>query len=252
MEDMQAVFDMLRGHLLNSRRRYLVEEEHVTDIHELNKALADFSSYQEGYDSWQRRREEEFKAKEQEEIRLLRLKDFDDSVPTIFRGARISDFDGTFVAPYIDKLLGGDAPSWICLGRNGVGKTRLAYALGREWCDRGESFEITDGMRLTAYFRANSGAGTDICERIEGKYGWPKHLVIDEVDKLRGSENDIIFLTYLINIRYEKQLQTILFGNRGSYVKVEDIIGASAYSRLTSKDCLQAKFWNDEDRRALR
>ena len=231
-----------------NRRRYLASRGIVDDEH-VARELENFTLWQDAYEQWCESEEEAARMADERKRCEERLSDLEARTPPRYKGALISDFAGTFVEPYIGRLLDDDAPSWICLGANGVGKTRLAYALRREWTIRGESEGMTDGVGLTSFFRCNSTAGTDLCAVIDSTYGWQKHLIIDEVDKLRGSENDIIFLTYLINRRYEYGLQTILFGNKGAYAKVEDIIGLSALSRLSGRGCLPPKMWNGDDRR---
>ena len=204
--------------------------------------------HRESYEAWLRECEEAQAKSEREAALKDRLSDYEAMVPPMFKGASVDDFKGTLIEPYISRVLSEDGPSWLLLGTNGVGKTRLAWALCREWCVRGESYQVTNGTRLTAFFRRYGGIDSDLCDRIDGAFCAVRHLVIDEVDKLRGSENDMVFFSYLVDRRYEHRLQTIVMGNKGVF-EAREIVGASAYSRLTGDGALKPAYWKDEDRR---
>ena len=73
-------------------------------------------------------------------------------------------------------------------------------------------------------------------------------LIIDEIDKIYGSQADFLLLTYLIDIRYEDCLQTIVLGNKSKDTTVDSLIGSSSFSRL-SGDGARARYLVGPDKR---
>ena len=153
------------------------------------------------------------------------IRDFMLTVPKRYRNA---DIEGDFSSPFIQSLLEGQ--SGIILGGNGIGKTRLAWALAIQWkkAKPAEKVQIIDGAALLSEVKACEG---DWYETVRRRYGESEHLIIDEIDKIKGSEADWMLLTFLINHRYSWERQTIVIGNCQKE-ELMRIIGQSSYSRL--------------------
>lgn len=169
-------------------------------------------------------------AKSDEEIEREKqqgiLESFLRTVPARYRDADLSkDFHATF----IEDLRKGQ--SAIVVGGNGIGKTRLAWALAQAWkrevprC----TVRIVKGAALLSEVKSIEG---DWYRYIETEYGRCDHLFIDEIDKIKGSEADWMLLTYLIDYRYEWMRQTVVMGNC-SKEETLSLIGQSSYSRLS-------------------
>ena len=126
--------------------------------------------------------------------------------------------------------------SALVIGPNGCGKTALSWALYRESVIQGEwpvvvanAMDILHSLKGTVYQRG-------LCPRDAVKERWGRgvrRLLIDELDKIRGTEDDFLLLFELIDFRYSWRLQTVAFAN-GSLEDVRNRIGQSAYARLTS------------------
>ena len=180
--------------------------------------------------------------KEREEALFL------DSIPVRYRMADISDFDATPFEAEIPALVSG--ASRLLLGTVGIGKTRLAWALAREWHKTGERTEVVKAQEILSRIKSwQVSGGEDVFAKIRDMYGNKlPHLVIDEIDKIYGSQADFLFLSFLVDIRYEECLQTVVMGNKPASKDVIDLLGSSSFSRL-SGDGAVARYVVGKDRR---
>lgn len=183
-------------------------------------------------------------ASENETRRQALLQSFEKTVPARYRDADLySDFT---IVPggFIESFMKGQ--SGVLAGGNGLGKTRLAWALARHWKneDPACSVEIVKGAALLSEIKATEG---DWYRYVREGYGKADHLFIDEIDKIKGSEADWMLLTYLIDFRYEWCRQTIVIGNC-TRENVIQLIGQSSYSRLAG-DGAEAYHLTGKDRR---
>lgn len=198
------------------------------------------------YDEYIKKQEEAIKKQQKLERIQLNLKAFERNLPEVFKGASIKDFKRTEFKQYGDMLLSTNK-SFMLFGTTGIGKTRFAYALCREWIKRDESYAFITAVEFSSYIYSAYRNGNNVCPVIRESYG-EKHLIIDEIDKMRGNEQDFMFFSYLINYRYEKQLQTIVMGNKGGR-SAEEIVGASVYSRLSGNGAIEPIYIRGKDRR---
>ena len=199
------------------------------------------------YDEFMARQQEAMRRQQELEDIQQNLVAFDKLLPAVFKGASLKDFKGTQFEKYGNKLLASDR-SFMLFGTTGIGKTRFAYALCREWVKRRESYELITATEFSAGVYSAFRQGKDVCVYIRGSYGGYGHLIIDEVDKMRGNEQEFSWFSYLINYRYEKQLQTIVMGNKGNR-SAEEIVGASVYSRLSGDGSIEPIYIRGKDRR---
>lgn len=154
------------------------------------------------------------------------LSDFQRRIPKRYREA---DIEKDFHSPFVMKLFNGQ--SGVVIGGNGIGKTRLAWALAAAWKKQkpfSEAAIIVKGAELLSEVKAIDG---DWYRYIRDTYGRNEHLFIDEIDKIKGSEADWMLLTYLIDYRYEWMKQTVVMGNCSKDEAIK-LLGQSSYSRL--------------------
>ncbi|NCB03374.1 MAG: ATP-binding protein [Spirochaetia bacterium] len=120
--------------------------------------------------------------------------------------------------------------SLIMYGKNGTGKTRLAFASMRDKVLKGQSVkymtasEFFDEIKLTFN---NTIKVSDVL----GKYLHYDNLFIDEVDKTYGTVTEFIALFRLIDKRYLDLKPTVLIAN-ATKENVIDVIGRSSYERI--------------------
>ena len=187
-----------------------------------------------------KRRDDGFQ--EQQQAFAGYLASFLSSIPPRYREADLrKDFTQS---EFISALESGQ--SGIVVGSNGIGKTRLAWALARSWKELNplDSVAVVKGAALLSEVKAAEG---DWYRYVREAYGMQHHLFIDEIDKIRGSESDWMILTYLIDYRYEWMRQTVVLGNC-SKDEALSLLGQSSYSRL-SGDGARAYSLSGTDRR---
>lgn len=122
-----------------------------------------------------------------------------------------------------------DGASALILGSNGAGKTYMAYALSKAWSEMAHDAVVIKATEILGTIKGSP----DPFKAIRDRYGRGiRHLVIDEIDKIFESKADFVYLNYLIDIRYEWVLQTVVLGN-GTKDDFIGNLGQSIYSRLT-------------------
>lgn len=193
--------------------------------------------------------EAEKERRAEEEARDARYRDFvENSVPRRYKDAEVEDF--TASSPFfgeIGAILEGE--SRLILGTNGIGKTRLAWALAKRWQREGRTVAVCKAQELLSKLKSWQKPETDAYRMIRTVYGRDLSLlIIDEIDKIYGSQADFLLLTYLIDIRYEDCLQTIVLGNKSKDTTVDSLIGSSSFSRL-SGDGARARYLVGPDKR---
>lgn len=238
--------------------RALTEEQKI----EIEKAYSEYLKAEEEKkksEEAQRKSEEDKRKKEEarklEEDRKLRAEEQKKqryesivrSIPIRFRDADISDFKGSIAEKQIEKVLSSDA-NWLCLGMNGVGKTRLAYALLKEWGKKDETVVYVTATELSSRIRAWIMQGLDVCIELRYRYENIEHFIIDEIDKSKGNENDLNYLSYLVDCRYKNKKQTVIFGNKGDSTP-EELLGTSIYSRMVGEEAVESVYWRGKDKR---
>lgn len=184
--------------------------------------------------------EQERIRKEQEEIaKLERLENFQYKVPPRFRNADISLLNMGKQAQAIV-----DGASGLILGSNGPGKTFFVWAVAKEWVKKDERYEITKAQKLLSDIKLQKNP----YDHIDSTFGKHlEHLVIDEIDKIFESKADYVYLNYLIDMRYEWMLQTVVVGN-GDKESFISALGQSIFSRLVGDGGVFIQH-NGEDRR---
>lgn len=126
----------------------------------------------------------------------------------------------------------------MLIGGVGTGKTHLAVCICKELaekavrCQIATIFEIIRNIKATWSGLATDEWGDKITEQgvIDGFSSVPL-LVIDEIGAQYGSESELIFITEIINNRYQAMLPTIAIGNV-KRSEMEKLIGARAVDRI--------------------
>lgn len=173
------------------------------------------------------------------------------NTPERFKGVKLSDFNNTPFSSVIQDAIDKDV-LWLLLGTNGVGKTRFAWALANEWASMGYTTCIMTATQFTSLIRMSTQTGKDTCELIRERFEKIDKIIIDEIDKIKGTENDILYISDLINIRYEQCRHLFLFGNIHSkdfLEEAERLLGKSAVSRLTGDGAITPCLIISDDRR---
>jgi len=157
------------------------------------------------------------------------IKRFENKTPLRFRNLDIASFNNQNL---VNKLLNG--ASALILGNNGTRKTGLAYCLCSEWVKKGDSVQIEKAQVLLSKIKGQERP----YKFIDDTYKNTDHLVIDEIDKIFESRADFIYLSYLVDVRYEWCKQSIVIGNTNRTNKEEirnnfiSVLGQSIFSRL--------------------
>lgn len=207
------------------------------------------SELEEKFRLWSIKKEEESERVRKNEEEKQKQKEWDDflsTVPARFRNAEAAQLPLEFKPIYEDLVEG---KSGLLYGKNGPGKTHLAWCAAKEWKKKNESFSIEKGLETLSWIKSMIGDGGNITEAVKNRYLKVKHLVIDEIDKIFETSADFVYLTYLIDIRYDWMLQTVLITNRTTTKEIIDNIGQSVYSRLTEEGNVVCGFMNSVDRR---
>lgn len=114
-------------------------------------------------------------------------------------------------------------------GKNGTGKTHLAFATLRYLVNKGYkakyilAFELFDMVR-------NSFSDSRLVAEIEKLYKVP-YLIVDEIDKKFGTQTEFLALYKLINYRYNEELRTMLISNAEKDDLIE-VIGLASFDRI--------------------
>ena len=154
-----------------------------------------------------------------------------DQIPSRFKDATFDNFvcktDKHKMA--VDFLKKGK--SIALYGKNGTGKTHLAFATLRHLVNNNKgkkvkyilAFELFDMVR-------NSFNDISLKKDIDA-LGDIFYLIIDEVDKKFGTQTEFLALYKLINYRYNSELKTMLISNAEKEDLIE-VIGLASFDRI--------------------
>ena len=121
--------------------------------------------------------------------------------------------------------------SLIFIGSTGTGKNMLSAIIGQDIITRGFSFLHTTALKIVRKYK-DSWKQPDVTEeQVLSYYTTPDLLVIDEVGVQFGSPTEQLYLTELINDRYEAMKPMILIANL-TLKQVEDALGARSMERF--------------------
>jgi DNA replication protein DnaC len=174
------------------------------------------------------RKEQEKREEEKQRIKeKQRQQEYFNSLPKRFRDASFENFIGLEKErKQIEKLTGG-----VMFGTNGNGKTHLGYAACRKIVENGGTAKLIKAFdffnEIKKEFNNPSTAGDTI-----KRYSDLDYLVIDECDKIYGSQTEYLNLIDLIGKRYDKELPTLVISNCESLKELAQIISLSCVDKL--------------------
>ena len=149
---------------------------------------------------------------------------FKSLIPPVFREAEISDFSKGIQDRARLIVDGGSA---LILGDNGLGKTRLAWAVAKEMNAKGKRVKYVEAQRLLFDIKRQDDPYGYIDRMVERN----DCIIIDEIDKIFESKADFVYLNSLVNQMYQWMKQVVILGN-GKKDEFIASLGQSIYSRL--------------------
>lgn len=155
-------------------------------------------------------------------------------LPRRYKNSSFATFKGTKNPAIHEALIRPlkSGQSGILYGDTGVGKTHLGIAAVRYQIEQGKSASYVIAFDYLQEIRALPYGVSS--KTVEGKYASPSFLVIDELDKIVGSQTDYAFLYSLINRRYSDEKETLVISNLPTPEEHINMLGAPVYSRLTA------------------
>lgn len=164
------------------------------------------------------------------------------SVPARFKNSTFESFE--LVDPsaqaVINHLRSGQ--SAIISGSNGSGKTHLAYASCLEQAMLGRSVCFVLAFDFFSEIKTSFDKGDP--RHVVGKYAKYDYLVIDEADKVHGTQNEFVYLYSLINQRYDNMMPTVLVSNSDPQTLMS-VVGKSTFDRIASEGKVIEMKWKN-------
>ncbi len=191
---------------------------------------------------------EPFNEAEVEDRRLKQtiLRNIDNSmIPDRYQGFNFTDYEvlnnkQKEVLTACEEFINDRYESGIILtGKNGTGKTMLCCIILKEMIKRNPNenrgydsdwYLYTEAIKIVRDIKDTWRKETPEQAAIN-KYVRPKVLVIDEIGVQYESKTEALFLTEIINDRYNKKKQTILSGNV-TVLEMQKILGDRVIDRF--------------------
>jgi DNA replication protein DnaC len=136
----------------------------------------------------------------------------------------------------------------VMIGACGTGKNMLASLVGLHIMRNEFSYFYTTAMRLVRTVK-DSWRDKDSSEQeVIDSFTRPNLLCIDEIGVQFGSPTEQLFITEVINNRYEAKRPTILISNL-TLPQVEEVLGARAIDRFHERGKFLVFKWDSYRRR---
>lgn len=132
---------------------------------------------------------------------------------------------------FAQEFSGLDGRSLVFVGSPGTGKNMLSAIIGQEVIRRGFSFLHTSATKVVRRFKDSWKRKEVTEEEVLRYFVGPDLLVIDEIGVQFGSATEQMYLTEVINDRYEARKSTILLSNL-TLNEVEAVLGLRAMERF--------------------
>lgn len=160
-------------------------------------------------------REEQRKRKAMEQLRTCGIGErfvgmtFRDYKPTNDKASKVlSSCQG-----YVSSFKNNSGCNLLMIGSPGTGKNMLAGIIGQEVIKLGFSFLHTTALKLVRKVK-DSWRNNELSEQgVIDSFVIPDLLVIDEIGVQFGTPTEQLYLTEIINERYEKRRPTVLISN---------------------------------------
>ena len=108
----------------------------------------------------------------------------------------------------------------IFIGKTGTGKNHLACGIIHKIIEQGGTALITTAMKIIRTIKDSWGDSQTKEGEIIELYTHPGLLVIDEIGVQFGSDTEKLYISEIINDRYEAMRPTLLLGN----IKIKELI----------------------------
>ena len=182
------------------------------------------------------------KEKHDEEIRLSNIQkrldnsgigerfigmSWDDYKPVNAHAEKVFAECQNFVLGFMPK----SGNSLLFIGSPGTGKNMLSAIIGQELIENGYTFHSITAMKLIRRIKASWQDKTESEQDVIDMFVQFDLLAIDEVGVQFGSPTEQLFLTEIINERYEQRKPTILISNL-TLTQLEDIMGKRVIDRF--------------------
>ena len=185
----------------------------------------------------------------QEELRLANIRtDFYNYIETLPKRYKEASFENIIGLEEdrekVERLTGG-----IIYGSNGNGKTHLGYSACRKVVENGGKAELItakdffDKVKREFSNPDNSGKTVKRLSKLD-------YLVIDECDKIYGSQTEYLNLIDLIGKRYNEMLPTLVISNCNSLKELAELISLSCVDKLREGEKLA--FIDEKDAKVLK
>lgn len=123
----------------------------------------------------------------------------------------------------------------ILIGVPGTGKTHLATAIGIEFMKRGKSCLYTKLFNMILSIKESWRGNNGVSERdVINHYTTKDLLIIDEVGVQFGTPTEVLYVTNIIDDRYNNLLPTIFIGNL-TIKEFNNIVGDRVTRRIREK-----------------
>lgn len=157
-----------------------------------------------------------------------RLCSFDNYQPSCDAAQKVLNRCRQYAVTFSDRLKSGD--NVLMLGNMGNGKNHLAAAICNAIAEQGFQPLHTSAIKVVRRIRATWKGKEDEQEVIDS-FSLPDLLVMDEVGRQVGSDDEKRLLFDVLNGRYEEQKPTIIISNLKA-VEVQEYLGEAIMDRL--------------------
>ena len=152
---------------------------------------------------------------------------FPDYKPTCDKAAKIH----AECQKYVDCFKDSSGCNILMIGSPGTGKNMIAAIIGQEVIKRDFSFLHTTAMKLVRRIKDSWRNKEESEQEVINSFVSPSLLVIDEIGVQFGSPTEQLFLTEVINERYEKRRPTILISNL-KLSQLKEVMGERVIDRF--------------------
>lgn len=149
-------------------------------------------------------------------------------IPPRYQDATFENFEG--YPQLVAELKTGK--SAILFGKNGTGKTHLAYAMMKHLAVQRVTVRYILAQDLFDTVRMSFSEPIRRADVEALKY--VGYLIIDEVDKKFGTQTEFLSLYRIINYRYNWMRPTMLISN-SSRDNLQEVIGIAAFDRIAEE-----------------
>jgi DNA replication protein DnaC len=176
---------------------------------------------------------------------------FSDYIPACKEAERVKTVCQRYAETFDDRCRDGD--SLILLGACGTGKNMLAAILCQEVVKQQRSAVHTTVFKMIRSVKDSWRKGSEKSEEdVIRSFSEPDLLVVDEVGVQFGSDTEKLYLTEIINNRYERKMPTVLISNL-NFEELEKSLGTRIIDRFFEGKSAILKFtWESYRRRDIK